>query len=411
MLAPTLNLNFTAAIFDPRITFARTDATATRVNSSGFIEVVSADAPRFDFDPLTLSCRGLLVEEAKTNFRTNSNNFSAWSQSQVIISPDALVSPDGTASADKLIQNTTSTFHFISQAFTPMPGTTYTHTIYAKAGEYYGLYIFGNNPTTGANAPTRIDLRTGVYDVNGHAGTITDAGGGWYRIATTHACPIASLILNFYVLQTTAAVAQAGDGTSGIYIYGAQLEAGASTSYIPTDATVKIRNADTATITGTNFSGLWSAGKGSALARARPGTVSGIRPCVQFDDTTADNIIALRGNTTNPELYVRSGGSDQAQIDAGTIAANASYRLSGAWAENSCAASLNSGAPVLDGVATIPVVTQARIGSDGTNYLNGHIEAIEYYDERIPNSALQVVSSTAGYQSIIGSVFRDAIIS
>jgi hypothetical protein len=85
--------------------------------------------------------------------------------------------------------------------------------------------------------------------------------------------------------------------------------------------------------------------------------------------------------------------------------------LAGAWAENSCAASLNSGAPVLDGVATIPTVTQARLGSDGTNYLNGHIEAIEYYDERIPNSALQVVSSTAGYQSIIGSVFRDAIIS
>jgi hypothetical protein len=132
---------------------------------------------------------------------------------------------------------------------------------------------------------------------------------------------------------------------------------------------------------------------------------------VQFDDTTANNIIAFRGNTTNPELYVRAGGSDQAQIDAGTIAANTSYRLAGAWATNDCAASLNSGTSVRDGVATIPVVTQARLGSDGTNYLNGHLEAIEYYEERVPNSSLQVVSSVAGYRSIIGPVFRDTIIS
>jgi electron transfer flavoprotein alpha subunit len=43
------------------------------------------------------------------------------------------------------------------------------------------------------------------------------------------------------------------------------------------------------------------------LVRALPGTVSGTRPLAQVDDTTADNIIALRGNTTNPELYIRAG--------------------------------------------------------------------------------------------------------
>jgi len=202
----------------------------------------------------------------------------------------------------------------------------------------------------------------------------------------------------------------AGNDVGGIYVWGAQIEEGAfPTSYIPTTTTAITRSSDVVTLP--NFSNFWRAGKGSALVRARPSAVSGIRPLLQFDDSTADNIITLRGNAANPELYVRNGGVDQAQIDAGTIAANTSYRLAGAWAENSCAASLNSGAPVLDGVATIPTVTQARLGSDGTNYLNGHIEAIEYYDKRIPNSALQVVSSAAGYQSIIGSVFRDAIIS
>jgi hypothetical protein len=169
------------------------------------------------------------------------------------------------------------------------------------------------------------------------------------------------------------------------------------------------RNADIATITGANFSDWWQAGKGSALVRARPSTVSGTRPLVQFDDTTADNIIALRGNTTNPELYVRAGGSDQAQIDAGTIAVNVSYRLAGAWAENNCAASANSGTPVLDGAATIPVVTQARLGSDGTNYLNGHLESVDYYNERVLNAGLQVISSSAGLRSIFKPVLKTSI--
>jgi hypothetical protein len=56
-------------------------------------------------------------------------------------------------------------------------------------------------------------------------------------------------------------------------------------------------------------------------------------------------------------------------------------------------------------------VTKMRLGSDGTNYLNGHIESIEYYNQRMLNSALQVVSSPAGYRSIIRPVLSEAVVS
>lgn len=201
-----------------------------------------------------------------------------------------------------------------------------------------------------------------------------------------------------------------GNGASGLYIWGAQLEAGAfATSYIPTTSAAVTRNADVATITGTAFSGIWRSGPGSILVRALPSTVSGTRPLVQVDDATADNIIALRGNTTNPELYIRAGGSDQATIDAGTISA-AAYRLAGAWQAGSAAASLNSGLAVNGAPASIPAVTQMRLGSDGTNYLNGHLQAVEYWPLRLSNAGLQTASSTAGYQSIIHPVSRDTII-
>jgi hypothetical protein len=171
-----------------------------------------------------------------------------------------------------------------------------------------------------------------------------------------------------------------GDGTSGLYLWGAQLEAGSfPTSYIPTTATALTRNADVATITGTNFSNFWNASKGGAQVQAIASTVSGIRPLVQYDDGTANEIIALRGNTTNPELYIVDGGTPQAQLDAGTIVANTAYSLTGWWAANDCKTRKDLGAVVTDTTATIPAVTQARIGSDGTNYLNGTIATIEYY--------------------------------
>jgi hypothetical protein len=183
-----------------------------------------------------------------------------------------------------------------------------------------------------------------------------------------------------------------GDGVSGLYLYGAQIEVGAfATSLIPTTTTTLTRNADVAVMTSTNFSSWWTATIGGVVARALPSTVSGTRPVIQFDDTTANNIIALRGNVADPELYIKAT-TDQAQIDAGTITAGTAYNLGGAWNTNDCAAALNGAAPVTDASATIPTVTQARIGSDGTNYLNGTIQNFRYWPQRIVNGEVQAFS-------------------
>ena len=69
---PRLALDFTTAIADPRVTTTRAANTATRVNSGGVIEIVNANLPRFDFDPITLVCRGQRIEEARTNLLLNS---------------------------------------------------------------------------------------------------------------------------------------------------------------------------------------------------------------------------------------------------------------------------------------------------------------------------------------------------
>ena len=69
---PRMAVDFTTASLDPRITFTRAGNTATVINSSGVIVGVNADLPRFDYNPTTLSCKGLLIEESRTNVLLNS---------------------------------------------------------------------------------------------------------------------------------------------------------------------------------------------------------------------------------------------------------------------------------------------------------------------------------------------------
>lgn len=412
---PSFALDFTSAALDPRVTFSRTGSTATRINSSGLVEAAGANVPRFDFDFSTGLCRGLLVEEARTNIYLNSQQMNLQTPVGITVATDVagVPAPDGTITADKLQEDASNGQHAAQATIGGAIGD-YSFSGFFKAAERTSIRL--NMFSTTLNAVAIFNLSTGtITSVSGGAtnAKITELADGWFRCEMTANQPdVRTLGARFALISGTTSHSYVGTPGNGAYAWGGQLEqASFPTSYIPTGAASVLRNADIATITGANFSGFWQAGKGSTLVKARPSTVSGTRPWVQFDDATADNIIALRGNTTSPELYIRSGGSDQAQIDAGTIAANTRYRLAGAWATNDCAASLNSGAPVLDGVATIPVVTQARLGSDGTNYLNGHLEAIEYYDERVLNASLQVLSSAAGYRSIIGPVFRDSIIS
>jgi hypothetical protein len=67
-----MSLNFLAgAPIDPRVTFTR-NSTATFTDSNGLIQMAAINEPRFDYDPVTLAPKGLLIEDQQTNFLLNS---------------------------------------------------------------------------------------------------------------------------------------------------------------------------------------------------------------------------------------------------------------------------------------------------------------------------------------------------
>ncbi len=272
-IRPSLILDFQKAeVVDPRVTFTRA-STATFFNNAGVLTSAANNIPRIDFNPSTLVCNGLLIEEARTNLLTYSAEFNnaAWLKSNSSITANTIVAPDGTVDADKLVEDATSATHFVRQNSLSTVGVTYVSSVYLKAAErtsavvvhfdgsvFYGVSV---NLSTGALSAPPSDLS--LTDASSSA-TVTSVGNGWYRVSVARAQVSTTTTQLRVALQSGSNGVYTGNGTSGIYIWGAQLEAGAfPTSYIPTTTTALTRNADAASMTGTNFSSWWrTAGEG-----------------------------------------------------------------------------------------------------------------------------------------------------
>lgn len=406
----SLYLNFLAgAPLDSRITFTRS-STATFVGSDGLIQTAAVNGPRFDYNPANLTAKGLLIEEQRTNLLLYSAQFNnaAWTKSNSTVTVDATVSPDGTSNADKIVEAATTSIHDVRRNSTASASTAYTQSIFVKAAERtkIQLQMFGNTGGSTVN----FDLVAGTVNVAGayggwssSSGTITSFGNGWYRLTNTSTTNVGlTAVTSAFLLADAAGNATyTGNGTSGMFYFGAQLEAGAfATSYIPTVAAQVTRSADIATMTGTNFSSWFNASTGTFVANfeaspnqyatyiaASNGVVG--QNSVHFDNDSGGAMRAVyySGSVAQAILSLGAYGT------AGTINTVAS-----AYAVNDFAASRNGGAVVTDTSGALPVsLTQFNIGADpsgaAVNVTNTHIRSIVYYPTRLTDAQLQSLTA------------------
>jgi hypothetical protein len=222
--------------------------TATRVNSAGLIESVASNVPRLDYT--NGSCPSILVEPQRTNLFTYSNTFTdaSWNLEDATISANVAISPDGTQNASKLVSNANNTDHTIYKNVLTLVDRTFS--CYVKADGYNYVFL-GNNNGLASNG-VFFNLTNGTISQNTSTFTasIKSAGNGWYRCEISQSLwllPYAMICLS----NNGTSFTFAGNGTSGVLIYGAQNEAGSyATSYIKTEATTVTRNADLINKTG-----------------------------------------------------------------------------------------------------------------------------------------------------------------
>lgn len=156
-----------------------------------------------------------------------------YTRSLATAPPIMFVDPFGETQADKLIENTANNTHRLLPSSPPSgtAGLTYTFSVYVKAAERTFCLIDAFAGT--AESYVYVNLSTGAAGSNSGTYTIVDAGNGWYRVtATVLANGTAGLSLNVFptTSSTGAGLTYLGDGTSGIYVYGAQVEQASTAS-------------------------------------------------------------------------------------------------------------------------------------------------------------------------------------
>jgi len=386
---PSLLLDFAnTKTLDPRITFTRA-STGTYFDANGILQTAASGVARFEHNPVTGESLGLEIEEQRTNLLTYSEQFdnASWAKTNATVSANTIIAPDGTLTGDKLIADTVLAQHRVQLTPTSSAGNQ-TLSVYAKAGEYGYAYI--RIGTTGA----LFNLATGAYVSS--LGTpvsysSTSVGNGWYRLVVT-VNALANDIARINVQNDATQNDFAGNGFSGIYIWGAQLEAGSfATSYIPTAASQVTRSADSASMTGTNFSSWYRANEGTVyteFASAATGTNLNV---VQLGSTSL-NVISLHRDGGSTNWRYRTSLSNLNLNGAQFVATGT--KVGFAYATSDYPAVVNGNSAQLNtGVGTVSAADQLYIGA-GNQYaaaapLNGTMRKLAYYPKRLTNAELQ----------------------
>jgi hypothetical protein len=396
-----------ATSLDSGITFTRA-TTATYFNSSGVLTTAASGSPRFDYNPSTLQPLGLLIEEARTNSIRNNTMVGA-----VAGTPGTLPTNWSVAAAAGLTTNVIGTgtsngvIYVDLQVTGTSSATSYilafdtTTQIAASVGQNWAwsswiAFVGGSlsNVTT-VSADFRESNSGGTQLAAGTVAfsTLTSS---LVRQSATRTLSEATTAFIQPRLRLTITNGAAIDITLRIGL--PQLELGAfATSVIPTTTTALTRNADVASMTGTNFSSWYNASEGTLYAE----------PAIVAPRTSDFTVLRVDDGTSSNRLQTGSGSSatifNSFIINSGASQGNnivsvspvGTRKLAFAYGANSSVTSASGSVGTTDTTVSVPAgVNRLLIGRDDTaGYINGWIGRLAYYPTRLPNTTLQALTA------------------
>ena len=237
------------------------DATVTRgsvkniIDADGVLEQIASNVTPSSFGT---GGWGALVEGARTNLLLRSEEFdnAYWTKNNSTVTNNAIIAPDGTTTADKIVASVGTFNSNVGRQFVTISATAQTLSVFLKQDEFTWarLRLFDRRNNVGYSLFA--NLATGQLGAmpSGASGTIAPASNGFYRITLSLPAIVGALNeCDVFIGPATSdgVVDVTSDGTSGIFIWGAQLEAGSfASSYMKTEGATFTRNADVITKTG-----------------------------------------------------------------------------------------------------------------------------------------------------------------
>lgn len=416
----TLNLDFTGGSLDSRVVLTRSAATATYINSSGYVATAVANEARFDYDPTTLTAKGLLIEGSATNNFYGSQSFALsglslnWFDNAILSRTSGNTDPANGSTAIGFNETLALDYHRIN-VYGILTGVV-TISIFVK--QINAARRFAINAGNYAGVSAIFDLTTGLQvgttggGASNKSASATAYPNGWFRFSVTGTY-VADANIYFSICSSTSTDTTGANFTGttngGVYMWGAQLETGTSaSSYIPTTTSQLTRNPDLALMTSTNFSSWYTGGTTGTFFVDFHGGVRGITSTVRSVISTTDLATkhlhlqqvsaagALRvGDRNASPNYVTTANS----LTSGARTKGAfSFAYPGTGTTSTVNLCLNGGtvatsSALLFSVAPTWLVlgatsTDGSTLTDLTTVLNGSIRQIKYYPTALTSAQL-----------------------
>jgi hypothetical protein len=378
---PAFDLDFTRQTIVDRIagitpTFTR-PSSEKRLWSGAAFQTYAADVPGFE---LRNGIWEYVHEPAATNVCLGSGTIaSAGWTAGVNLTRESSVVPLGTLNGDRLtrIANTTNNFRSIASTLAAGQCTLSVICSSNGPGQQIGIRL---QPAFANRADAVFDLAAGTVRGSAGVGTATGVstairslGGGIFLCSLT-ATVDANPAINIGPTDSTTLIGGfegASAVLSSVTVYHVQLETGpVATSPIVTTGSAVTRNADVMSITGTPAADLIARLGSSYWAYVEGTNVSGANAAfISADDNTANERWRISHNGTSAGQAVAvDGGSVTANIlgGGGSWPLGAYRKAVGAFAQDNVRLALTGQPLIADTSATLPTVTQFKIGAAQT---------------------------------------------
>lgn len=180
--------------------------------------------------PITGIVKGARIEEPSTSYALQANGFdqSPWATFRATVTADATTAPDGTTTADKLVEDATAAnSHGIRQVFT---GTAvrWSESLFVKPAEREWLYLrmFDGTSYVFAGYFNATDGYWGTIETGAPTDfEVENSGAGWYRVGWQGTLTASgSCEINIGLANADGGSVYDGDGTSGLYLWWGQAE-------------------------------------------------------------------------------------------------------------------------------------------------------------------------------------------
>ena len=351
-------------------------------------DVDVTNIPRLDY---TTGEGVILLEPQSTNLITYSEDFNSY-LSNVTQELNSGISPSGVQNSSNIYPTTSGSTRGVSAFVSGAVSTSYTISVFAKSNGKN--FVFCTN-VSNSSYDVWFNLSNGTVSGSGAStAKITSCGNDWYRLSYTSTSTSTTIWSRFLISDTNGSTSVTANGTNGVYLWGAQLEAlPYATSYIPTSGAIATRLADK--VTGAGDATTFNSTEGVLYAEFKVFDSENSYKMIEInDESSSNNRVVLYVYGSNIFGFIKSNGNTNLNVFSAETVTNFN-KVALKWGSVNTALWVN-GVEINTGAASTfaqNILSDLSLVGAGTQYFYSKVKALAVFNEALTDVELECLTT------------------